>query len=118
LLPRVAALMDIQPVSDIIGIEDESTFVRTIYAGNAIQTIKSLDSVKMFTVRGTAFEAAKLDSSASPAEVTKADGEASANDSSSFINQELAKSDRPALSAAKVIVRYVSLSAFQKSYLN
>lgn len=104
LLPRVAALMDIQPVSDIIGIEDESTFVRTIYAGNAIQTIKSLDPVKLFTVRGTAFEAAVLDSAASPAEVSKVEGEMAASDLSSFVNQELAKSDRPALAAAKVIV--------------
>ncbi len=105
MLPRVAALMDVQPVSDIIGIEDENTFVRTIYAGNAIQTIKSLDSVKVFTVRGTAFEPAQLNSAASPATVAKADGEASANDSSSFVKQDLAKSDRPALGAAKVIVR-------------
>jgi len=104
LLPRVAALIDVQPVSDIIGIEDENTFVRTIYAGNAIQTIKSLDSVKVFTVRGTAFEAAALESAASPAEVTNADGEMNANDSSSFVSQELAKSDRPSLTAAKVIV--------------
>lgn len=103
LLPRVAALLDVQPVSDIIGMEDESTFIRTIYAGNAIQTIKSLDEVKLFTVRGTAYPAAALDSSDSPAEVVKAEGEAS-NDLSSFVGQELAKSDRPSLTAAKVIV--------------
>lgn len=103
LLPRVAALLDVQPVSDIIGMEDESTFIRTIYAGNAIQTIKSLDEVKLFTVRGTAYPAAALDSSDSPAEVIKAEGEAS-NDLSSFVGQELAKSDRPSLTAAKVIV--------------
>ncbi|KAJ8304369.1 hypothetical protein KUTeg_017952 [Tegillarca granosa] len=58
LLPRVAAKLDVSPISDIIGIKDAETFVRTIYAGNAIQTVKSKDSIKLVTVRGTAFEAA------------------------------------------------------------
>ena len=54
-MPRVAAKLDAAPISDIIGIQSEDTFVRTIYAGNAIQTVKSNDSVKLITVRGTAF---------------------------------------------------------------
>jgi len=104
LAPRLAALLDIQPVSDIIGMNDESTFVRTIYAGNAIQTVKALDDVKLFTVRGTAYPAAALNSAASPASVANAEVDVKENDLSSFVNQELAKSDRPALTAAKVIV--------------
>lgn len=104
LTPRLAALLDIQPVSDIIGINDESTFVRTIYAGNAIQTIKALDDVKLFTVRGTAFPAAELESSSSPAPVANVEGDVTASELSSFVSQELAKSDRPALTAAKVVV--------------
>lgn len=104
LMPRVAALLDVQPVSDIVNMVDESTFIRTIYAGNAIQTVKALDDVKVFTVRGTAYEPAALDSASSPATVTKVEGDVSANNSSSFIDQVLAKSDRPALTAAKVII--------------
>lgn len=102
LTPRVAAMLDIQPVSDIIGMEDENTFVRTIYAGNAIQTIKALDDVKMFTARGTAFAAASAEGGS--AEVVKAEGEVAENKSSEFVSQELAKSDRPSLTAAKVVV--------------
>ena len=57
LIPRVAAKLDVSAISDIIGIKGEDTFVRTIYAGNAIQTVTSKDSVKIVTVRGTAFPA-------------------------------------------------------------
>lgn len=104
LLPRVAALLDTQPVSDIIGYTDESTFVRTIYAGNAIQTIKANDAIKMFSVRGTAFEAAKLGSAAAPATVAKLDVAVAANELTSFVGQQLSKSDRPALAGARVVV--------------
>jgi electron transfer flavoprotein alpha subunit len=107
LLPRVAALLDSQPISDIIGIKDENTFIRTIYAGNAIQTLKSRENVKLFSVRGTAFEAAKLDSASSPAEVTKFDGNQAKNESSEFVGQTLTKSDRPSLTSARVVVRYL-----------
>lgn len=59
LMPRVAAKLDTVPISDIIGIKSEDTFVRTIYAGNAVQTVQSNDSVKLVTVRGTAFPASE-----------------------------------------------------------
>jgi electron transfer flavoprotein alpha subunit len=103
LIPRVAALLDVQPISDIISIKDENTFVRTIYAGNAIQTVKSNEPVNLFTVRGTAYEPAKSDAS-SQAQVTAVDDGIAQNSSSSFVGQELAKSDRPSLTSAKVVV--------------
>ena len=56
-MPRVAAKLDASPISDIIGIESEDTFIRTIYAGNAVQTVQSNDDIKLVTVRGTAFAA-------------------------------------------------------------
>lgn len=104
LAPRIAALLDTQPISDITGIADENTFVRTIYAGNAIQTIKSNDPIKIFTVRGTSFEASKLDSAAQAAEITKVGNKIAAHENISFVNQVLAKSDRPSLNAAKNVV--------------
>jgi len=104
LLPRVGALLDAQPVSDIIGINDENTFVRTIYAGNAIQTVRSKDNVKLLSVRGTAFEASKLNSASKKAEISNWAGEIPNNDLSTFVGQQLAKSDRPSLTAAKVVV--------------
>lgn len=104
LLPRVAALLDTQPVSDIVSYEDENTFVRTIYAGNAVQTVRVKDPIKMFTVRGTAFEAAKLNSAASPAEVAKQEGQVAKNEQSEFVSQQLSKSDRPSLTSARVVV--------------
>lgn len=126
MLPRVAAKLNVAPISDIIGISSEDTFVRSIYAGNAIQTVKSNDSVKVVTVRGTAFP---------PAEPTG--GSASNEESELFIvisftsfrsfivvdlltfflvtvttvnalsewvSQELSKSDRPDLSSASAVV--------------
>ncbi len=105
LLPRVAALLDSQPISDVMGIKDENTFVRAIYAGNAIQTLKSKEAVKLFSVRGTAFEAAKLNSAATPAEIAKFDVAAVKNNSSEFVSQALTKSDRPSLTGARVVIR-------------
>ena len=64
LIPRVAALLDVAPISDITGVNGEDTFVRTVYAGNAIQTVQSSDSVKLLTVRGTAFPPAETGGSA------------------------------------------------------
>lgn len=102
LLPRVAAKLDVSPISDIIEIKDSETFVRSVYAGNAILTLKSKDAVKVITVRGTSFEAAETSGgSAASEDVTVADIPA---DISSFLGQELTKSDRPELTAAKTVV--------------
>ncbi|KAL8606922.1 hypothetical protein ACOMHN_048718 [Nucella lapillus] len=101
LIPRVAAKMDVSPISEIIGVKDASTFIRTIYAGNAVQTLSSEDKVKLITVRGTAFEAAAMGGSA---EVSPVPTEEVSNDKSSFIGQELSKSDRPELTSASVVI--------------
>lgn len=102
LLPRVAAKLDVSPISDIIGIKDAETFVRTIYAGNAIQTVKSKDNIKIVTVRGTAFEAAPAEGGSAALE--NAPSVDASNSLSEFVQQELSKSDRPELTAAKVII--------------
>jgi len=102
LLPRVAAKLDVSPISDIIGVKDADTFVRTIYAGNAIMTLKSTDPVKVVTVRTTAFEQAEAGGAS--AAVEAAPGGADSNAVSEFVGQELSKSDRPDLGSAKVVV--------------
>ncbi|KAK3096503.1 hypothetical protein FSP39_000795 [Pinctada imbricata] len=102
LIPRVAAKLDVSPVSDIIGINDTDTFVRTIYAGNAIQTVKSKDSVKLITVRGTAFEAAQVEGGSGATE--QAPTVDVKNELSEFVSQELTKSDRPELTSARTVV--------------
>ncbi|XP_068208017.1 electron transfer flavoprotein subunit alpha, mitochondrial [Palaemon carinicauda] len=101
-LPRVAAKLDVAPISDVIEIKDAETFVRSVYAGNAILTLKSKDSVKVITVRGTSFEAAEAgDGNASNESVPAGDLPL---DISNFISQELSKSDRPELTAAKTVL--------------
>ncbi|CAB0041735.1 unnamed protein product [Trichogramma brassicae] len=102
LLPRVAANLDVSPVSEIIDIKSSDTFVRTIYAGNAIQTVKSKDSIKVVSVRGTSFEAAPLEGGS--AKVEEAPAGDYNTDKAVFVGQELTKSDRPELTAAKVVV--------------
>ncbi|KAF0312567.1 Electron transfer flavoprotein subunit alpha, mitochondrial [Amphibalanus amphitrite] len=100
-LPRVAAKLDVSPISDITGIQAPDTFVRTIYAGNAIQTLKAKDAVKVLTVRGTSFEPAEVSGgSAAPEPLTV---EVDKN-SSEYIGQELSKSDRPELTSASNVV--------------
>lgn len=101
LLPRLAAKLDVSPISEVIAIKGPDTFVRTIYAGNAIMTLKSLDSVKIMTVRGTNFEATGEGASAAIEKAPEGDFK---TDLSAFVGQELTKSDRPALTAAKCIV--------------
>jgi len=100
LLPRVAALLDVAQISDIVAVESADTFVRPIYAGNALATVKSADGVKVITVRGTAFEAA---GKGGPAAVETMAAGADAG-VSKLIGRELTKSARPELGAAKVIV--------------
>ena len=100
-LPRVAAKLDVQQISDIISVEDADTFKRPIYAGSCIATVKSSDSIKVITVRTTAFDASPItDSSVS---VNSSAGVDSLNNSS-FVSDEIAESDRPELTAAEVIV--------------
>jgi electron transfer flavoprotein alpha subunit len=100
-LPRAAGLNNCAQVSDIIGIESADTFVRPIYAGNAIATVKALDKIKFVTVRPTSFEAAPATGGNAP--VKKVDG---AGDSglSCFVGAELSKSERPELAAARIVV--------------
>ena len=99
-LPRVAALLDVAQISDIVGIEAADTFVRPIYAGNALATVKSADAVKVITVRTTAFEVAGEGGGAAVAAV---DAVADSGQSK-LVSRELTKSARPELGAAKIIV--------------
>ncbi|KAA0011426.1 electron transfer flavoprotein subunit alpha/FixB family protein [Billgrantia pellis] len=99
-LPRVAALKDVSQVSEIVEVVDADTFRRPIYAGNAIATVKSADSLKVITVRGTGFDAVGESGHAAIESVdTVVD-----NSQSTFLKQELAQSDRPELAAAKVVI--------------
>lgn len=99
-LPRAAALLDVNMLSDIVSVEDAETFTRPIYAGNAIATVKSSDAIKVASVRATAFDAVATDGSAS---VEAIDVVADAG-ISSFAGEELAVSDRPELTAADIVV--------------
>ncbi|MEH7829782.1 electron transfer flavoprotein subunit alpha/FixB family protein [Gemmobacter denitrificans] len=98
-LPRVAALLDVMVLSDVTAIVDADTFERPIYAGNAIQTVKSSDAKKVFTVRTAAFAAAGNGGSASIEAVA-----AKASDLSSWVEDKVAASDRPELTSAKIVV--------------
>ena len=100
-MPRVAALLDVAQISDISSVESEDTFQRPIYAGNCIATVQSSDTKKVITVRTTAFDAAPKGSNS--AEILKLE---EVNDAgiSEFIKEELAKSDRPELTAAEVVI--------------
>jgi electron transfer flavoprotein alpha subunit len=100
-MPRVAALLDSQPISDISDVIDADTFVRPIYAGNALATVKSSDAKKIITVRAASFDPVSAEGgSASIAPVTPGD----IGDLSKFVSAELSKSERPELSSAKIIV--------------
>jgi electron transfer flavoprotein alpha subunit len=101
LLPRVAALLDVQQISDIIQVIDADTFVRPIYAGNALATVRSRDAKKLITVRATAFEAAPAEGgSAVIAEVAPGEDPGL----SSFVGQALSESARPELTSARIVV--------------
>ncbi|QDM41173.1 FAD-binding protein [Altererythrobacter sp. TH136] len=99
--PRVAALLDVMQLSEITGIEGERTFVRPIYAGNAIATVETSDAKLVITVRGTAFDKAASEGGNGIIEAVSGTGDAGL---SSFVGSELAKSERPELTSAKVIV--------------
>jgi len=99
-LPRVAALLDVAQISDIVGVESADTFVRPIYAGNVLATVQSCDAVKVITVRTTAFEPAGEGGSAA----VEAIGAAADAGNSKLVGRELTKSARPELTAAKIIV--------------
>ncbi|MEX0342321.1 MAG: electron transfer flavoprotein subunit alpha/FixB family protein, partial [Erythrobacter sp.] len=99
--PRVAALLDVMQVSDILSVEGDKTFTRPIYAGNAIATVQSSDEKLVITVRGTAFD--KADAEGGSAEIEEVSGPTDAG-LSTFVSEEIAESDRPELTSAKVIV--------------
>lgn len=99
--PRVAAKLDVAQISDITKVESADTFERPIYAGNAIATVQSSDATKVITVRGTAFDAAAAEGGSAAVETVDA---AADSGKSAFVGREITKSDRPELTAAKVIV--------------
>ncbi|WP_447727866.1 electron transfer flavoprotein subunit alpha/FixB family protein [Sphingomonas koreensis] len=99
--PRVAALLDVMQISEVLSVESADTFTRPIYAGNAIATVKSSDAKKVLTVRGTAFEKAATEGGSASVEAVSGKGDAGL---SSFVGAEIAKSERPELTSAKVIV--------------
>jgi electron transfer flavoprotein alpha subunit len=99
--PRVAALLDVAQLSEVIGIEGERTFVRPIYAGNAIATVESTDAKLVLTVRGTAFERASAEGGSAAIEAISGPGDAGL---SSFVSLEASKSERPELTSAKIVV--------------
>ncbi len=100
-LPRVAAKLDVQMISDITAVESSDTFKRPVYAGNAIATVQSSDSVKVITVRATGFDAVATDGGNGAVEEATL---VNVFEKSSFVGQELTKSERPELTSAKVIV--------------
>ena len=101
ILPRVAAKLDVAQISEITKVDSPDTFERPIYAGNAIATVQSSDKIKVITVRGTGFDAAPAGGGTAAVETVATVADAG---TSTFIGRELAKSDRPELTAAKIIV--------------
>ena len=99
--PRVAALLDVMQISDILSVESADTFTRPIYAGNAIATVQSSDAKKVITVRGTAFAKAAPEGGSASVEAVSGAGDAG---TSSFVGAEIAKLERPELTSAKVIL--------------
>ncbi|OZA80006.1 MAG: hypothetical protein B7X77_02410 [Caulobacter sp. 39-67-4] len=97
--PRVAAKLDVAPISEIVEVVSADTFVRPIYAGNALETVQSSDAKKVITVRPTAFAAAEEGGSAPVENASGADA-----DKTRFVSEEMVKSDRPELAAAKIVV--------------
>ena len=100
-LPRLSALLDVQQISEITEVVSEDTFKRPIYAGSCIATVKSSDAVKVITVRATAFDPVDVSGGSASVESISADG---VSDLSSFVNEEIAQSDRPELTAASIVI--------------
>ena len=100
-LPRVAAILDVAQISDIQGVDSADTFKRPIYAGNAIATVKSNDAIKVVSVRGTAYDGVPAEGGTAAVEAVDSVHDAGI---SSFLREELAKSERPELTAASVII--------------
>jgi len=100
-MPRAAALLDVQQISDIVAVESADTFVRPIYAGNALATVKSKDAIKVITVRTTGFDAVPATGGSAAVEAVTAPADPGL---SSFVGREVSKSERPELTAAKIIV--------------
>jgi len=100
-MPRVAALLDVAQISDIVKVESADTFVRPIYAGNALATVQSSDEKKVITVRGTAFDPAAAEGGSAAVEAVASTGDSG---KSSFVGEELSVSERPELTSAKVII--------------
>ncbi len=101
ILPRTAALLDVAQISEIIEVISADTFVRPIYAGNALATVQSADTPKIITVRGTAFEPAAADGGSATIEAVTGGGD---QGMSQFVSQELSKSERPELTSAKIVI--------------
>ena len=100
-MPRAAALLDTQPISDIAGVVDADTFIRPIYAGNALATVKSSDAIKVLTVRAASFDPVAADGGSAATETVSV---ADASSISRFVSAELSKSERPELTAARVVI--------------
>jgi electron transfer flavoprotein alpha subunit len=100
-MPRVAALLDVAQISEIVSIESDDTFVRPIYAGNAMATVKSGDSIKIITVRTTGFDAANEEGGSASIEEVAAGSDAGL---SSFVGAEITESERPELTSAKIVI--------------
>ncbi len=100
-LPRVAALLDVAQISEVIKVESADTFVRPIYAGNVLATVQSKDPIKVLTVRGTAFPAAAATGGSAPVETVAPAADPGV---SRFVSQQLTQSDRPELTAARIII--------------
>jgi electron transfer flavoprotein alpha subunit len=101
ILPRAAAMLDVQQISEIIAVESPDTFVRPIYAGNAFATVKSKDAIKVITVRTTGFDAVAATGGNAPVEKAEVPGSAGI---SLFVGREVQKSERPELTSARVVV--------------
>jgi electron transfer flavoprotein alpha subunit len=100
-LPRLSALLDVQQISEITEVVSDDTFKRPIYAGSCIATVKSSDAIKVITVRATAFDPVNASGGSASVESISADG---VSDLSSFVNEEIAQSDRPELTAASIVI--------------